>query len=303
MRPWPREAELPQYLAAAYEFLIGTVGERDALWLVSEKPVTPKVLHKHLAQLEKLWDGPIVAIFGDLTSSQRQRLVAAGIAFVVPDRQVYLPMLGLDLRERTRRQPEERATLRPAAQALLIWLLYRGAGVVHSSNDVIQALGYERMTLSRSVNELEAAGALVAGSVRKPKTFRLAGPPKAVWDAMQERLTNPVLRVVGATRDAAPLTEAPLAGLSALSRYSNLAEPAVTIRALPSRLLNKLAPTLTASDEDAEDTDLIEAWKYDPKLLTENDVVDPLSLYLTLRDTNDERIEQALEEMLMEVRW
>ena len=47
----------------------------------------------------------------------------------------------------------------------------------------------------------------------------------------------------------------------------------------------------------------IEVWKYNPKTLVEdvfneNSVVDPLSLYLSLKDNQDERIEMALEQII-----
>ncbi len=52
----------------------------------------------------------------------------------------------------------------------------------------------------------------------------------------------------------------------------------------------------------------LEVWKYDPlKLVGEmpNDiaVVDPLSLYLSLKDSTDERIEMALEKIIKDYIW
>ena len=50
--------------------------------------------------------------------------------------------------------------------------------------------------------------------------------------------------------------------------------------------------------------DYVEGWKYDPKLLAGDDgLVDPLSLYLALRESADPRIEEAREAMLERVLW
>jgi len=47
----------------------------------------------------------------------------------------------------------------------------------------------------------------------------------------------------------------------------------------------------------------IEVWSYEPKLLGNNESVDPLSLYLSLRYSPDERVHQQLERLIEEVPW
>ena len=45
----------------------------------------------------------------------------------------------------------------------------------------------------------------------------------------------------------------------------------------------------------------MELWRYDPKMLASDGYVDRLSLALALSDDNDERVEEAVEEMLTQV--
>ena len=47
----------------------------------------------------------------------------------------------------------------------------------------------------------------------------------------------------------------------------------------------------------------LEAWNYNPVQLTQADMVDPLSLYLSLQDSPEERIQQQLEQLLEKVPW
>lgn len=47
----------------------------------------------------------------------------------------------------------------------------------------------------------------------------------------------------------------------------------------------------------------IEVWKYPPELFARNGKVDPLSLYLSLADTKDERIEIAIDALMKEFPW
>lgn len=52
-----------------------------------------------------------------------------------------------------------------------------------------------------------------------------------------------------------------------------------------------------------KDSVIIEIWKYSPELLSDTDLADPLSLYLSMKDIEDERIENSLEELLDKVEW
>lgn len=47
----------------------------------------------------------------------------------------------------------------------------------------------------------------------------------------------------------------------------------------------------------------IQVWKYNPKMLSTEGVVDKLSLYLSLKDNEDERIQIELERLINEMSW
>ena len=47
----------------------------------------------------------------------------------------------------------------------------------------------------------------------------------------------------------------------------------------------------------------IEVWRYDPGLLAFNGFIDPLSLYIVFKDSEDERIQKALEQILKTYLW
>jgi hypothetical protein len=52
----------------------------------------------------------------------------------------------------------------------------------------------------------------------------------------------------------------------------------------------------------------IEVWKYEPKILSNefkinNNAVDPLSLYLSIKNNYDERIEMAMEQLIEKIIW
>ena len=47
----------------------------------------------------------------------------------------------------------------------------------------------------------------------------------------------------------------------------------------------------------------LEIWHYDPDLFAKKGCVDPYSLYLSLKETEDERVEAALEELMEKIKW
>jgi hypothetical protein len=47
----------------------------------------------------------------------------------------------------------------------------------------------------------------------------------------------------------------------------------------------------------------LETWTYDPLVLSAEDTVDPLSLFLTMRDSPDERIQQQLRILIEGIEW
>lgn len=53
--------------------------------------------------------------------------------------------------------------------------------------------------------------------------------------------------------------------------------------------------------QSSKDQYALELWRYDPKKLSDGEYVDRLSLAISLRDDRDERIEEAVEEMLEQV--
>jgi hypothetical protein len=103
-----------------------------------------------------------------------------------------------------------------------------------------------------------------------------------------------------------PIPGALEAGLSALARLSDLAagEPTAALSTQAWRELEaELEPEPFRDGALEPHHTLVEVWAYDPRALTPGLHVDLLSLYLSLRDTHDERVEAALEQALEALPW
>jgi hypothetical protein len=93
------------------------------------------------------------------------------------------------------------------------------------------------------------------------------------------------------------LSNGMLSGIEAMSEYT---------------MLNpQQYPTLAISKQEAKSLMLnkqvgdyeVQIWRYNPRLLTPKNVVDKLSLYLSMKDTDDERIQIELENLINSIQW
>lgn len=302
LHPWREAHELPPYLRAAYTFQESELRDEHALWMLAGAPVTPVVLEKHVAAVRRWWAGLIIPVFAELPAITRHRLVERGVAFVVPGVQTFLPDLHFEHRERARRLPESRDTLRPSAQALLLYLLRQPEGTAFTPTDLVPTLGYSLMTLTRALEELRAAELVVLERRGRPSIYRLAAGQRDVWNLAQQLLRNPVMRREIAS---SAVGEEPLAGLSALATMTMLAAPPIEVYAVTTARARELRAQVEIDPGQVlqEHEQQLEIWSYDPRVLSDGPTVDPLSLYLSLRDDPDERVQAALAEMLESLAW
>lgn len=310
LRPWRDASELPPYLRNTYCVMRGAVRGRDALWLLAEEELTPGAVEKHMNALSELWPDAQVVVSDRLPSYARARLIDRGIAFVVPGMQLYLPDHGIDFRSRGKQQLAVSERLRPSAQALLLHSMLRWeADEPSTATKVAPLLGYTLMTMSRAVAELDAHGLIETNQVGRSKEFRFIAGRRETWNRALPLLSSPVKRRITVSESTVIDVECRLAGLSALARHTMLAPPrsrTCAVGANDARAVERSAEALTregASLLEDEDARIIEVWSYDPAVLSKGPVVDVLSLYLSLRDDPDERVQAALTRMMERLPW
>jgi DNA-binding MarR family transcriptional regulator len=302
--PWP-ERRLPHFLKENYAFyIVEFSGVTILLMLAHGTGPAPAALRKHIGLLRSKWDGHVVYITPTLTAYNRKRLVEQKVPFIVPGNQMYLPMEGIDFREHFRRQQQTQDVLSPSAQLLLLHLLLHPPRDVITPKDAAARMSYSAMTMTRAFNELEAAQLVRVTPQGKERHLRLGDEPKEVWARAQPLLSSPVKRVL-CIRWATPKPPGHRAGLTALAESSMLAAPLRPSHALSRKRWTALRREHHAVEIPAEDPDALELqiWSYAPEYLARDNRVDPLSLYLSLRESDDERIAASLDELMETLRW
>jgi hypothetical protein len=307
-KTWSDHEELPLFLRAAYDLFLSSLMDLPLLLAVDkrEEEVSPATLRKELDHVRTRFDGEIIYVRESMTSYHRSRLVQQKIAFVVPGNQMYLPMLGIDFREHFRRsRTPPREVLSPASQVLLLSALHGRLEGPLTPKSCAQSLNYSAMSMSRAFTELESAGLAETIDSGRHRILELKGPGEALWLQALEFLSTPVKRTLYATIPPRTASRLKLAGLPALAKRSFLAQPETEVLAIDSATWKQLSTAQVIAELPYREPDCVtlEIWKYTPELLSGVESVDRLSLYLSLRHTEDERVEAALEELLEGMRW
>ena len=304
--PWSEKDRLPHFIKELYDFVEMRLLGRPFLLAIDTGSAeqSPATLRKHIDLLRSKQNADVIYVRGGVTTYNRKRLIEHKVPFIVPGNQMYLPMLAIDLREHFRRLRSETPTFSPATQAVVIHALLRGCEQVLIPLETAQRLKYSAMTMTRAFDELEAAKLGDVTVHGRERRLRFKGNRQEIWTKAQPFLRSPVnkrLFIQYAKSGVGRIR----AGLTALAEYSMLAPPAYTAYALTREewnLLRQRRKAIVVPNQEPNACE-IEVWSYPPALFAEHDVVDPLSLYLSLNDNPDERIESAMEEMMGKLGW
>jgi hypothetical protein len=302
------DSALPLFLRERYSiFSTRLFGRKCLLILESEdwESGSPGEYGKHAEAIQQKLGESVVVVLPILPSYDRNRMVQMGIPFIVPGSQTFIPNSVIELRERFP-QPgaQRRETLSPAAQCTVLYHLLRGSLAGLSLKDIALKVHYSPMMLTKVKGELETAQ--ICRIVRSGRAMVLAfmATGRSLWQRVEPHLVSPV-RKTRWVQWKDPGHPAMLAGISALSRRTMIADDRLPTYAVPVAAFQEfLEKGICVGCRDAETaTARIEVWSYHPELLGDNQMVDSLSLYLSLRNSADERIQQQLEQLIEEVKW
>lgn len=304
IKPWIKKNNFPVFLRDTYNFYEVTIlGTRCILIEAVDEMPNIDQLKKHIKQIKNLTDRQIVLFYKDITRYRRKSLIENRIAFVIEDGQMYLPFLGLDLKKVKEHVEEEAKGFTAPAQIAYLYFLYHKEEVVNTT-DFAKKLGFNKMTASRALNDLYHANLItyeIGGMTGRSKEYKRIKDPDYFLRG-RNYLKTPVRKIIYTkTRPLDALT----AGMEALSELSMINPPGHPIMAIDRNKLNKEQVEVVNNKDLIKDTKLVELelWDYDPGLFSNNGHVDLLSLYASLKEETDERVRQALEEVLRGEPW
>jgi hypothetical protein len=193
--------------------------------------------------------------------------------------------------------------LTPAAQCLVLYHLQRDSLAQKPLQEIAKLIGYSPIMVTMVKRELESAGICEPMKEGRMITLRFLHERKELWDHVEPLLSSPCKRnwVKWPMPDPAAL----VAGMSALSHLTMIGDDPLPTFALGRKFYrtHKEQGVFQGCHGSDEANACLESWSYDPRILSCGKSVDTLSLYLSLRESQDERIQQQLETLIQEFPW
>lgn len=304
--PAPAQASLPLFLRERYRLCRIELFGRECL-LALETPGwetgSPAEYAAHAQAMQAQFSESVTLVIPHVASYARNRMVQAGLPFIVPGSQLFMPFMMVDLRERfTTPGPEAGLPLTPAAQCILLHHLLRKPLQGMPLQEIAKLTGYTKMTVTKVKDEWESNDLCQTARVGRSVVVEFPTPERKLWHMAERLLSSPVRKSNWVRwKDWEKFGPRGLAaGYTALAMTTMTEDDPVPTWALPHHacremLINGIFHTVNGP----EDANLrVEAWSYDPRLLSDGPCVDPLSLVLSLRGDSDDRVQQQLETVL-----
>lgn len=308
---------LPMYITQSYKLYNINLFNKEVVAVepYNEDELSILQIDKHLHLISNNLNANVILILENVLSYNRKRLIEKKISFIVPGKQMYLPELLIDLREnfsQSKSKPQD-GKLMPSAQMLLIYHIVNRYNSWQLENysfkEIAKKMNYTAMAITNAVEDLKYHD-LINVKGEKEKFIKFNFERNELWNIVVENnlLSNPIIKTV--YTDSLPNKPFMLgSNTSALPEYSDMNPSRQKYYAIDKNTFydwQKKGNLVNSNDR--EGIYAIEVWKYNPEIIVEEmgnelPVVDPLSLYLSLKDNRDERIEMALEQIIDKFIW
>lgn len=303
--------KLPMYFGQIYQIYTTRLFDTELVLahLVNSDTISIAQTEKQLRNLKTILNKKVVLILDHMVAYNRIRLVKKKVNFVIPGKQLFLPELLVDFKEekRTNLPVMEKQNLTPSAQVIVLYYIL-GLGEYWDIEkkpfkDIAAKMNYSPMAISKAVDNLRALN-LITIAGEKEKYIQFQYDKVELWEKIEENniWNYPIFKRIYIDELPSGI-KAWDCNTTALAEYSDMNRSRQDYVAIGRTAYNKLnRGNLLKNANPTEGNYCIEIWKYDPGILTDSAkahefVVDPLSLYLTLKNNPDERIEMALEQI------
>lgn len=288
---------IPYALLSAAEFSVIKCEDFRGVAIEPKPEYDFRMIRNLVNTVERKTGIPALLILENLDAYQRRVLIDSRTNFIVPDRQIFFPVLGILLNERGLGVRQSKSDMLSAvAVALIVYQLTKRNLQGKNVSQIAEIMGYSVKTLSLAVNELEHNGFVAFRQEGRKKLMDFILSPKEMWEKIYDMSDSPVEKRMFTVNDELMKEIGVKASDSALSDVSMLAPPQQPVYAVYAR--NPRLRELNLNQNDG--TSIIEVWKTDPKLTAVNGNLDIFSLALSYKDDDDPRVKKEIDKILTE---
>lgn len=291
------DEKLPLAITSCYNFCDVVFMETKVTIAIptEQDNISPMHLAKHQAKMMEVFLHPVVFALERVESYKISRLTHARINFIVPGKLIFIPSLLIALREMKNKAKVMPEKMPPVAQMLVLYHLEKGAIDGLNTAEIVKLTGLAYPTINVALRWLDSNKiiTLVGG---KQKHVEITLGKMELWDKTRPLMSSPIERILFTdTKLAGGL----MAGETAMGHYTMLEEPATPVIAIDKATAKKNKALMNKDYGDIK----VEVWKYTPTLLSEDGYADRLSLFLCLKDSEDERIQMECDTLIKEMKW
>ena len=266
-------------------------------------------LRQQVLAIQKVLDKRIIIVTEDITTINRKRLIDQKISFIVPGKQMFLAELLIDIQDFNKaKEFQKEFQLLPSAQLILLYQ------ILHKEDDLSQytfkelaeKFQYTQMGITKAIENLKRL-AIVEVVGTKEKNIMFENDTQKLWKNIEKHLINPVFKTVYV--DEKPTIKMYCSNTTALEEYSDMNPSRLEYLAIEKNKFYELKKNNQLVNLNNESGNYaLEVWKYNPELITKGitkkNNVDPLSLYISLKDGFiDERTDMALDQIIEKYVW
>lgn len=287
--------KVPVAVLGGYQLYHCTLLGVDVCLMFAKEEFSPAQIHKQALLVQNALGMYAVAVLNDVKSYNIQRLTASKTNFIVPGKQMFLPSLMIVLKNPKSIDTDVSETIPPIAQCIILYHIQCQCINGMTATELAMTFSVSYATVNRAFRWLQKNGlAKLDGKKGKSLTFLFEG--KDLWEHALPYLATPVEKTVKTSKSIEGIT----CGIEALASFTMLAEPEYSCTAITKETAHNLGEFLNNDFGDNE----VEIWRYNPlALAADSRCVDTLSLYLSLRHNDDERIQIELDNLISTVKW
>lgn len=295
---------LPFFILNTFEIWKTVIFDKEVFLFekATTEHLTPLQYRKQMMLLVKKLNSPIIFVLTDMKAYDRNRLIQQKVNFIIEDKQIFIPQLLIDLKEYQPKIPVGTENLQPAAQVIILYHILKKPMDGLNYKQIATLLDYSYLTISRAIENLVNLK-LCATAGTKEKTLVLQTDKKKLWELAIPYFKLPIKKSLF-INDRLPDDLIFISDINALAHYTDLNNENINHYAINHTdflRLKKEGLIKKTSQYDGEYK--IDLWRYNPNILTDTKYVDPLSLYITYKETKDERIEMGLEQIIEQFIW
>ena len=302
--------KLPFVFKSNFKFYSTTFRNHQLILLELNKEDTfnANQLRKQVVEIQKKLEKRIIIVTDTITAINRKRLIENRISFIIPGKQMFMSELLIDLKDFEKDKTFKKSVLLlPSAQLILLYqILHKEDNLSqYTFKELAEKFQYTQMGITKAIENLKRL-AIVKVEGTKEKNIIFEKDIEKLWKDSEGLCINPVMKTVYVDDKPQGLFKS---NTTALEEYTDMNPSSIEYFAIEKKQFYEVEKNNQLVNLNSENGNYaLEVWKYNPELLTKGitkkNNVDPLSLYLSLKDGFfDERTDMALDQIIGKYIW